>query len=110
MKAMTRSEAETKRRKAVEFLHRIGNDQLAEEFDRMDAAEYAAHKGAELIENPKRRLNCMARVKTREQLQAELDEAEDYIEELEAKLDDIVGIAAEGEEETADEDEDDLGE
>ena len=33
MKLMTPSEAEAKRRKAVEFLHRIGNGDLAEEFE-----------------------------------------------------------------------------
>ena len=107
MKTLTRSDAETKRRKAVEFLRRIGNDDLAGEFEGMDAAEYAAHKGAELIENPGRRRKSMARLKSKAQLQAELDEAEDYIEELEAKLDNIVGIAANGEEEEADEDEED---
>ena len=48
MKLMTPSEAEAKRRKAVEFLHRIGNDDLAEEFEDMTAEEYAEHKGAEL--------------------------------------------------------------
>ena len=46
---------------------------------------------------------------------AELDEANDYIEELEAKLDDIVGIAADGDEDIDDsdndpEDEEDEGE
>ena len=42
------------------------------------------------------------------QLETELDEAQDYIEDLEAKLDEIVGIAApeEEEEQEADEDED----
>jgi len=42
----------------------------------------------------------MASTKTKEQLPAELDEASDYIEELEGKLDSIAGIAA-------DEDDDD---
>ena len=45
MKFLTRGEAETKRQKAVEFLHRIGNDELAEEFEAMDADEYAKHQG-----------------------------------------------------------------
>jgi len=36
----------------------------------------------------------MARNKSKIALQAELDEANDYIESLEGKLDDIVGIAA----------------
>jgi hypothetical protein len=38
MKFMTPGEAETKRQKAVEFLHRIGNDDLAEEFEDMSPA------------------------------------------------------------------------
>ena len=41
MKVMTRSEAEAKRQKAVEFLRRIGNDELADEFNNMDAEGYA---------------------------------------------------------------------
>jgi hypothetical protein len=41
--------------------------------------------------------------KTKAQLEGELDEANTYIEELEEKLDDIVGIAADGEEEGDDE-------
>jgi ribonuclease E len=46
----------------------------------------------------------MASTKTKEQLQAEFDEASDYIEELEGKLDSIAGIAAD---EDGDDDEDD---
>ena len=46
----------------------------------------------------------MAQVtKSKNELQTELDEAKDYIEELEGKLDDIAGIAT-------DEDEEDEGE
>jgi hypothetical protein len=108
MKVLTRSEAEAKRRKAVEFLRRIGDDDLAEEFEGMDAAGYAAHKGAELIENPTRRHLSMARMKSKAEVQAELDEAQDYIEELEAKLDDIAGIASD-EDEDEEEDEEEEG-
>ena len=46
----------------------------------------------------------MPRGKSKEQLQAELAEANDYIEELERKLDDIAGIAVEDEEEDGEED------
>jgi len=45
----------------------------------------------------------MPRGKSKEQLAAELNEANDYIEELEGKLDDIAGIAVEDEEEEGDE-------
>ena len=48
----------------------------------------------------------MPRGKSKEQLAAELNEANDYIEELEGKLDDIAGIATEDDEEPADEDDD----
>lgn len=93
---MTLGEAEAKRQKAVDFLRRIGNDDLADKFDAMTPEEYAEHKGAELLQNsnPQRRYSVMAVGKTKTDLQTELDEANDYIEELESKLDDIVGIAA----------------
>ncbi len=111
---MTPSEAETKRRKAVEFLRRIGKEDDADRFESMDAREYAEHKGAELIENPEsRRRRNMARIRTKSkaQIEAELDEANEYIEDLEAKLDDIAGIAGgeeEAEEEEDEDEEDDL--
>jgi hypothetical protein len=106
MKVMTRSAAERKRRKAVDFLRRIGNGDLADEFDSMDAEGYAAHRGAELIENPSMDgRGDMPRGKTKAELEAELGEANDYIEELESKLDQINGIAA-GEDEEDDDDAD----
>jgi hypothetical protein len=106
MKFMTPGEAETKRQKAVEFLHRIGNDDLAEEFEDMSSADYAEHKGAQLMENPARK-GSMPKTKSKAELESELGEANEYIEELEGKLNDIVGIAADDEDEEADEDEDD---
>lgn len=106
MKLMTRSEAETKRRKAVEFLRRIGQEDDAERFEAMDAKEYAEHKGAELLENPRRRYLQMARPKTKAEMEAELDEANGYIEELEAKLDDIAGIVTQDEDEEDEDGED----
>src|SRR5207244_2883111 len=75
-------------------LRRIGDDDAADRFEDMTAAEYAEHKGAELLDNPHRR-TVMARVsKSKADLQTELEEANDYIEELESKLDHIAGIAA----------------
>lgn len=106
MKRMTLGEAETKRQKAVEFLRRIGNDEAADDFESMSAEEYAEHKGAQIVENPSRRYCRMARrTKTKEELQAQLDEANEYIEELEGKLDDISGIIGEEEEEEGEESE-----
>ena len=106
---MTKGEAETKRQKAIEFLHRIGNDDDAARFEAMDVREYAEHKGADLIENPRRRKGSMPRAKSKADLEDELDDANDYIEELEGKLNDIVGIAADDDDsdEDADSDEDD---
>jgi hypothetical protein len=99
---MTRSEAEEKRRKAVEFLRRISRDDDADRFDAMDADDYTAHKGTELLENPTRRNGTMPRNLSKSDLQAELDDANDYIEELETKLDSIAGIAAGDEDEDSD--------
>ena len=44
----------------------------------------------------------MSRNRTKEELEAELYEANEYIEELQAKLDDIIGIAG-GDDEDAEE-------
>src|SRR5437016_2228505 len=101
---MTLGEAETKRQKAISFLRRIGQDEDAERFDEMDARDYAEHKGAELIANPHRSHTTMPRSKSKAELQAELDEANDRVEELEAKLDDIAGLASGEDEEDEDED------
>ena len=57
-------------------------------------AEYAEHKGAELLDNPSRSRKRMKRPKSRTQLQAELEDANEYIGELEEKLDSIAGIAS----------------
>ncbi len=71
---MTEGEAETKRQQAIEFLRRIGNDDDADRFEAMDAAEYAEHKGAELLENPNLnrtdRRNNMARGKSKADLES----------------------------------------
>ena len=55
MKYLTRSEAETKRQQGIALLRRVGNDDAADNFEGMDAAEYAEHRGAQLLQNPKRR-------------------------------------------------------
>lgn len=49
----------------------------------------------------------MATLRSKAGVKVELDDANDYIQELEAKLNDILGIAAEaGDEEDSDEEED----
>lgn len=49
----------------------------------------------------------MAIQKSKAELRSELDEANDYIDQLEGKLNDIVGIAADDSDEADDEEEDD---
>jgi hypothetical protein len=62
-----------------------------------------------LMENPARKGN-MPRTKSKAELEQELDDANDYIEELEGKLNDIVGIASDEETDEDDSaDEDDTG-
>ena len=81
MKYLSLGEAETKRQKAIESLHRIGEDDHAEKFVEMTPEEYAEHKGAEIIDNPgnsARRRNYTMANKTKDQLQGEVD-ASDYI-------------------------------
>ena len=75
----------------------------------MSPEQYAERKGTDLLDNPTdRKGKKMARNKTKQQLQAELGEANDYIEQLEGKLDDIAGIASdEDEDEDADDEEED---
>lgn len=86
---MTRSEAETKRRKAVEFLRRIGKDDDAERFEAMSPEDYAAHKGAELLKNPTRRF-LMAR-KTVEDYRAEIADLKDENAELQEENESLAG-------------------
>jgi len=74
-KFMTLGEAETKRQKAIDFMERTGGD--ADKFREMDAAEYAAHKGAELLQNPMKRKHKM----TKSELSETLDELADGLEE-----------------------------
>src|SRR5262245_14246431 len=110
---MTKGEAETKRQRAVHFLRRIGRDDDADRFEAMDAAEYAEYKGAELLNNNsnrkrKWRTNNMTRGKSKAELEAELDEANEYIEQLEGKLDDIAGIAADEDEDEGEGEDDNL--
>ena len=78
-------------------------------FSDMSIEDYAAEKGAELLENPQRR-NCMAGSKSKQDLRDDLDDANDYIEQLEAKLDDIIGIAGDDDSDDTDDDSDDMEE
>ncbi len=70
---MTEAEAESKRLKAVDFLEKVGGDSA--KFADMDAREYAATKGAELL-NPSRN-NTM----TKQELDELVDTLADGLEE-----------------------------
>ena len=82
-KLIMRSEAETKRRKAVEFLRRIGKPEDAVRFDAMSPEDYAAHRHAELMANPFRRYRIMAQETgpTKAELVERIDDIEDLLEE-----------------------------
>jgi hypothetical protein len=114
-KVMTRSEAETKRVKAVEFLRRIGKPEDAERFAAMSPEDYAAHKHAELMANPLRRYRIMAQEAgpTKAELAERIDEVQDLLEEaldpeltreeLVSKVKEIQSVASgEAEEDEAD--------
>jgi hypothetical protein len=113
---MTRGEAETKRHKAVEFLRRVGRDDDADRFDGMDADEYAAHKGAELLPNPNWRQTMARKMnptvgELNETLEEIADLAEEALdpeltrEEVVAKVKELADVAAGESEEDEDEDE-----
>ena len=80
---MTRSEAETKRRKAVEFLRRIGKPEYAERFAAMTPEDHAAHRHEELMASPSRRYGTMAQETgpTKAELADRIDDIEDLLEE-----------------------------
>lgn len=71
--------AETKRRKAVEFLQRVRKPEDAELFAEMTPEHYAAHKHAELIGNPFKRYGIMAQETgpTKAELAERIDDIED---------------------------------
>ena len=118
---MSSGEAETKRRKAVEFLRRVGRDDDADRFDGMDADEYAAHRGAQLLPNPTWRQTMARRMnptvgELNETLEEIADLAEEALdpeltrEEVVAKVKELADVAAGESEEDEDEetDQDDL--
>ena len=106
-KLKTLSEAETARRRAITGLRNLGRDDNADRIEGLSAREYADERGIEIIENPSRRRRIMAsRIKSREELEAELEELQaeneelqETVDELEGQLDDISEIIAPEEEE-----------
>jgi len=114
----TLSEAETARRRAVTGLRNLGRDDEADEIEEMSTDEYAAKKGFEIVENPSKRRKCIMarRMKSRAELEAELEslqsenaELSETVDELQGQLDEIGGIlGADDEDEEDDEEDDDL--
>ena len=109
-KVLTRAQAETAKKRAALFLRNVvRDDERADEVESESVEEWATETGR-TITNPKRKEDRrMATSKTKQDLQDELDDANDYIEQLEAKLGDIAGIVSdedENEEEAEDDDED----
>jgi hypothetical protein len=114
-KLWSESEAELKRRQAVEFLGRIGAD--SSKFEDMSAAQYAESRGAALLPNPSS-IRRVAMTKselagTLDQLADGLDEALDpelTREELVAKVKELSDLASgEEDEDGPDDDEGDQG-
>jgi hypothetical protein len=106
-KLKTLSEAETARRRAVTGLHNLGLDDDADRIEGLSTKEYATEKGIEIVENPTRRNRRMARrIKSREELEAEVEALQSENEELQGQLDDISEILGSDDEEAeAEEDE-----
>ena len=83
-------------------------DDDADRIDGLSTREYAAEKGFEIVENPTRRNRRMARrIKSRAELEAEVEALQTENEDLQGQLDDIsdiLGSDEEEEEEGTDED------
>jgi hypothetical protein len=88
MKTQTRKQLEsTKRRAELAAANLRGDEDRADEFANMSIEDYAALRGI-AIQNPKKGgLKMASRIK---QLEAELDEANARIEELESERDGVL--------------------
>ena len=115
-KYMTRSEAATAKDKAAKLMESTGQPDRADQFRRMSLDQYAQHRGATLMDNPRLRRGFMT-AETKDELSDKIDEIESLIDEaLDAELTRekvIQKIKAmrdvvEGEDDSCAEDEDDL--
>lgn len=112
-KFMSLADAESKRAKAIELMERTGGD--ADKFRSMDASEYAASRGAELLPNPthirrSKKVTKAELAETVDELADGLEEALDpqlTREELVAKVKDLYDRVSGDEDEFEDEGEDD---
>jgi len=95
-KHMTLRQVETSKDRAARFVENVlGDSERASEISAESPEEYAERKGIQILSNIGRR-NTMP---SKRQLEEELDEANQYIEELESKLDNIADLAGESDEE-----------
>jgi hypothetical protein len=103
---LSREQLEGRKRKAVEFVRRVlEDDDRADEIEDESLESYAERRKIQ-ITNPKKRGIVMA---SKQQLQDRIDELEEQNEDLEDRLDQVLDIVA-PEEEEAEEEEPEPGE
>lgn len=111
MKALTRTQLQSRKEKAVRFVRDVlGDPDRADEIGDESIEDYAARRKIQLT-NPTRRRNAiMATTKSKAELEAEIDDLKDENAELQDQLDtiaDIVAPADEDEEQDGDGEEED---
>ncbi|MCI0625911.1 MAG: hypothetical protein L0387_30430 [Acidobacteria bacterium] len=98
-KYQTLRQVETSKDRAARFVENVlGDPDRADEIRDEGPEDYAERKGIQIVSNP-RRPNVAT---SKRDLEEELQEANDYIEELEDKLDRISDVAGGDEEEEDD--------
>ncbi|MGH9343548.1 MAG: hypothetical protein ACRD19_07300 [Terriglobia bacterium] len=106
-KKLTRDQVAARQRKAVSFTENVRDDpDRADEIENMSVDEYAAERGFKMV-NPGRRTTIMP--KTRAELVQENSELNDYVSELEDRLDQVADLVV-GDEDSDEEDDSDEGE
>jgi len=102
---LSREQLEARKKKAVEFVRRVlEDDDRADEIENETLESYAERRKFQ-ITNPRRRA-----MKTRQQLLDEITELTETIEDLEDDRDQILDIVAPEEEEEGEEEEPERGE
>lgn len=103
MKALTRDQLEGRKEKAARFVRDVlGDDDRADEIEDESIDDYAERRKIEIVDNPRRRRNTMARP-SYEDLKQENDDLRDQIEDMQAKMDEASDALAD------DDDDDDNG-
>ena len=91
-KYQTLRQVETSKGRAARFVENVlGDPDRADEIRDEGPEDYAERKGIQIRSNPRR--NTMPQ-KSKQELEEELDEANEYIEELEEQLDDVAEAIA----------------